>query len=287
MLQSIEIRRADAADAQACGKVTFEAFRALAGRHGFPPDFPSVEAAEVMIAGLLSAPTVDGFVAELDGHVVGCVFVDLAAPVAGVGPIAVSPSLQAGGVGRRLMKAALGRAETAGLGGVRLAQAAYNNASLSLYASLGFRARAPLSAMQGSPPTFEIEGHHVRRAEEDDIAACGALARFVIGFDRDGDLRAAVEAKRAMVVEARGGIAGYTTGIGFGGHAVTEDDQGLKALICAAPSFPGPGFLLPTQNAAVLDWCLQHGLRIVMQMTYMSTGLYSEPNGGWLPSILR
>ena len=57
-------------------------------------------------------------------------------------------------------------------------------------------------------------------------------------------------------------------------------------LIGAAPAFPGPGFLLPTRNHEILEWCLDRGLRLVMQMTLMTVGLYSEPAGAYLPSIL-
>ena len=43
----------------------------------------------------------------------------------------------------------------------------------------------------------------------------------------------------------------------------------LKALIGAAPEFPGPGFLLPARNAEVLRWCLDHDLRLVHQTIMM------------------
>jgi hypothetical protein len=88
------------------------------------------------------------------------------------------------------------------------------------------------------------------------------------------------------VVEYAGRITGYATMIGFFGHAVAEGNDDLKALIGAAPAFPGPGFLLPTRNSHMLRWCLAHGLRVVQPMTLMSTGLYNEPAGAWLPSIL-
>ncbi len=35
-----------------------------------------------------------------------------------------------------------------------------------------------------------------------------------------------------------------------------------------------------------LAWCLDHGLRIVQLMTLMTLGLYNEPAGAYLPSIL-
>ena len=44
----------------------------------------------------------------------------------------------------------------------------------------------------------------------------------------------------AGVVERGGRITGYTTGIAFFAHAVTETNEDMKAPIGAAPAFPGP-----------------------------------------------
>jgi hypothetical protein len=35
-----------------------------------------------------------------------------------------------------------------------------------------------------------------------------------------------------------------------------------------------------------MRWCLENGLRIVQPLTLMSKGLYQEPRGAFLPSIL-
>ena len=69
-------------------------------------------------------------------------------------------------------------------------------------------------------------------------------------------------------------------------HAVAETNQGLKALIGAATAFPGGGFLLPTRNGELFRWCLENQMRPVHQMTLMTTGLYNEPSGAYLPSVL-
>ena len=74
--------------------------------------------------------------------------------------------------------------------------------------------------------------------------------------------------------------------LGFFGHAVAKGNEDLKALIGAAPAFPGPGFLLPTRNSELLRWCLEKGLRVVQPMTLMSMGLYNEPDGAFLPSVV-
>jgi len=119
-----------------------------------------------------------------------------------------------------------------------------------------------------------------------DIAACNLICRQVHGFDRDAELRDALDQKTASVVEHLGRIAGYTTGIAFFAHTVADTNNGLMALIGAAPEFGGPGFLLPTRNHEVFDGCLRAGLKLVYQMTLMTIGLYQEPEGAYLPSVL-
>jgi hypothetical protein len=60
----------------------------------------------------------------------------------------------------------------------------------------------------------------------------------------------------------------------------------MQALLASVESFAGPGILVPSRNSVLLRWCLQNGLRVVQPMTLMSAGLYSEPAGAWLPSVL-
>jgi hypothetical protein len=101
-----------------------------------------------------------------------------------------------------------------------------------------------------------------------------------------GELSDAIGMGTATVVLRDGEIAGYATGIGYGMHAVAEDLGDLQALIGSAERFLGLGFLLPSRDAAMLRWCLEHGLRIVQQSTLMTMGLYNEPSARWLPSVV-
>jgi hypothetical protein len=119
-----------------------------------------------------------------------------------------------------------------------------------------------------------------------DLAACKKICLQIHGFDRLGELRDAIEQKTAAVVEHLGCITGYTTGIAFFGHSVALTNQDLMALIGAATEFGGPGFLLPTRNHEAFKWCLEGGLRLVFQMTLMTVGLYNDPAGAYMPSVL-
>jgi hypothetical protein len=106
------------------------------------------------------------------------------------------------------------------------------------------------------------------------------------GHERRVAVTEAISQGVATVCESNGRITGYTTIVGFLGHTVGESNDDVMALIGAAREFQGPGFLLPTRNSELLRWCLKHGLRIVMPMTLMSTGLYNIPGGPFLPSVI-
>jgi len=273
-------------DARSCGVICYEAFKTIANQHNFPPDFPSPEAAVEVLSMLLGHPGFHAVVAEIDGRVVGSNFLDERSTIAGLGPITVEPSGQNSGVGRQLMEAMLERAEQRRHPGVRLVQSAYHNRSLSLYAKLGFVIREPLALMQGTPFKASIPGYTVRPATMEDVHACNRVCSRVHGHDRSGELRDAIQHGMATVVEHDGRITGYATAVGFFAHVVGESNAEVKALIGAAPAYMGPGFLLPTRNSELFRWCLERGLRVGQAMTLMSTGLYNEPAGACLPSIL-
>jgi predicted N-acetyltransferase YhbS len=282
----MNIRGASEADAQMCGRILYEAFNSLAEQHGFPPDFPSAEVATGVVSMLIGAPGFYGVAAEEAGKIVGSNFMDERSPIFGIGPISVAPEVQNHAIGRHLMCAVLDRAKAQKAAGIRLVQAGYHNRSLCLYTKLGFVTREPLSLMQGPRLKAEFASYDVRPAEERDVEGCNKLCLEVHGFDRDRELRDAIRARSASVVEHLGEITGYATGIGIFSHAVARTNHDLKALIGAATEFMGAGFLLPTRNHDVFEWCLKCELKLVYQMTLMSTGLYNEPAGAYLPSIL-
>jgi predicted N-acetyltransferase YhbS len=274
-------------DAAACGVIDFEAFKSISSQHGFPWDFPSVEVATAVVTMLLSNPGFYSVVAEIDGKVVGSNFLDERNPIAGIGPISVDPAVQNQTIGRQLMQAVMDRAVARKFAGVRLVQAAYHNRSLCLYTKLGFETREPLSKMDGPPIGKRIAGYDVRRAVESDLRACDELCVRVHGHDRSGELRDGLNAGTALVVERSGRIAGYASDVAVFSHAVGETNDDIIALIAAASDLTSKsGFLLPTRSGELFRWCLNNGLRLVHQMTLMTTGLYAEPSGAYLPSVL-
>jgi predicted N-acetyltransferase YhbS len=283
---NLKLRPGTREDAAACGVIDFEAFKSISSQHNFPWDFPSVEVATAVTTALLSNPGFYVVVAELDGKIVGSNFLDERNPISGVGPISIDPTVQNQTIGRQLMLAVMERSTQRGFAGIRLVQSAYHNRSLCLYTKLGFDTHEPLSKMFGTPPKIKFAGYEVRPATEADLGACNELCRQIHGHDRGGELRDAIKQGTAKVVEHLGRITGYATDIAFFAHAVGATDQDIKALIAAAPEIGGGGFLLPTRNSELFRWCLQNGLRLEQQMTLMTIGLYNEPAGAWLPSVL-
>jgi predicted N-acetyltransferase YhbS len=283
---TVSIRKARETDAGECGRIIHAAFAAIADQHNFPRDFPSTEVASGLASMFNAHPRFYGIVAEEDGRIVGSNFLDERSSIAGVGPIAVDPAGQNRGLGGRLMQDVLDRAARQQAAGVRLLQAGYHNRSLCLYTKLGFRTREPVSLLQGKPIGQTFAGYEVRPATAADVAACNQICHRVHGFDRAGELREAIEQNTASVVEHLGRITGYTTGIAFFGQSVAETNCDLMALIGAAPEFGGPGLLLPTRNHEVFSYCLGAGLKLVFQMTLMTVGLYNEPAGAYMPSVL-
>ncbi|WP_228486506.1 GNAT family N-acetyltransferase [Paludibaculum fermentans] len=284
--QDVTIRLAAREDAPACGAICFEAFAKINAAHGFPCDFPSPEVPKGLLSALFSSPDFYCVVAEVEGRLVGSNCMDERAVIAGIGPITVDPGVQNLGVGGKLMQAALERASGRGAAGVRLVQAAFHNRSFSLYTRLGFDIQEPLACLQGRPVERHVPGCEVRPAQTADLDACNELSRRVHGFDRGRDLAQAIREQTALVVERAGRITGYASSLAFFGHTTAETNVDLQALIASKDSFGGPGLLVPTRNSALLRWCLNNGLRVVQPMNLMSLGLYNEPAGAWLPSIM-
>lgn len=285
-------------DADKVGKIIFEAFSAVANKHSFPPDFPSVDVARGLAFSLLSNPRFYSIVAEDNtsnggedkNSIVGSNFLDERSNiVAGVGPLTIDPKYQNKGTGRQLMINVLERAKNKNFPAIRLLQASYHSRSLALYATLGFEVREPISNMQGKPIQEAIPGRSVRAATESDTESCNTICKTVHGHDRNGELQDSIKQGSAKVVLHENKITGYTCGLTFFNHSVGLTNDDLKALISSATnddSYGGPGILIPSRNTQLFRWCLNNGLRLVQQLTLMTIGLYNEPAGSYMPSIL-
>jgi predicted N-acetyltransferase YhbS len=284
--KNITIRPAVPEDSPACGQICYDAFSTINLAHGFPCDFPGPEVTIGILSMVFSAPGFYCIVAESEGRIVGSNCLDERSIISGIGPLTIDPKAQSRGIGRELMRAVMVRANEKNAAGIRLVQAAFHNRSLSLYAGLGFDVREPLSCMQGRTTQRSIPGCNVRPAQSADVEACDALSRRVHGFDRSTELQQAIQQGTASVVNREGRITGYATSLALFGHATAETNSDLQALIASVEIFGSSGILVPSRNSPLFQWCLSNGLRVVQPMTLMSVGLYTEPSGAWLPSIL-
>jgi predicted N-acetyltransferase YhbS len=287
-MNTITIRPATPADAKEVGRILFDAFGCIANAHRFPLDFPVPEAAAGLAEMVVNHPGYFGVVAERDGKVVGSNFLDERDAVAAVGPITVDPAAQGGGVGRALMQAVLGRAVSQSHKSVRLVQDAFNTASMSLYASLGFEAKEPLALMQGRPNGVPKNGD-VSPIALADIDACAALCRAVHGFDRSNELADAIPRFQPMLLRREGQVVAYASAphFWFLNHGIAASEQDMFDLLAGIAALRSEPLmlLLPIRQAAFHRWCLQYGMRMLKPMTLMTIGDYQQPAGCFYPSV--
>jgi predicted N-acetyltransferase YhbS len=270
--------------------ICFKAFRDVQTRHNQPVDFPSEEVAAHVIGMLTSVPGFYGVAALRGGKVIGSNFLSLLDPVAAVGPITVDPTAQSGGVGRALMLDVLEQARRRGVASVRLMQEAYNRASLSLYASLGFEQREALAMMEPGhdSPVASAHDPQVRPMTEGDLPAVEDLSRRIYRSSRHGDAAFALSAGfPAFVRERSGHISGYLIP-GMLGHTVaaTNDDV-LTILRTAVRPLPAPfsRVFVPLSNGPLFQALLADGWRVQKVFNLMTVGPYERPTGTWMPSI--
>lgn len=291
---SIRLRPGVIDDAKEVGKIIYEAFSAIADKHGFPREFPTIDIGINVATLFLSNPRFYSVIAEdtdgIGNKIVGSNFLDeRSALVAGVGPITIDPKSQNKGIGRQLMGNVMQRARSKNYPAIRLLQASYHNRSLALYTSLGFDVREPISTLQGKPIQVVIPGRTVRLATKSDLDSCNAICRAIHGHDRNGELRDSVNQGVAKVVLHGEKITGYTSGLTYFNHTVGFTNDDLKALIASettTDSYGGPGILIPTRNAELFRWCIANKLKLIHQLTLMTIGMYNEPSGYYMPSIL-
>ena len=282
------IRSIRQVDAETCGKIGFQAHKAISSAHGYPSEQPSFEFAVGMIRTLLANPNSWGALAERDGKILGSIFLHVfpPSPVAAIGPLTVDPSAQ-GGIGRALMEASLIEARKRGYEQVRLVQSPSHLRPFVLYTKCGFTLREPLFLMHGNAvPNILGKKHDVRAARSEDISACNEICKSVHGFSREMELRRAIDEGVASInIDDTGNINGYAAGIGFLGHAVAKTNEVLKALVANASAILGPGFFVPGRNSDLLRWLLDIGFHILWPANLMTVGNYQDPTAPFLPSI--
>ena len=281
----IQIRPMKVEDVETCGRICYEAFKDIAEGHNFRPDIPAAQVGIDLMRMLVDSPHSFSVVAERNGEVIGSNHLAEHDTIRAVGPITVDPAAQAKGAGRMLMEAVIERGK--GSAGIRLVQDAFNTASLSLYASLGFDVKEPLALIEGELKGDVPPGVTVRRIEEQDYEACADLCRKIHGFDRLNELKTMPPFLTSFVALRDGRLTAYASAPHFWplNHAVAETEEDMQSLLLGAGNFSPISFLLPTRQTNLFRWSLKHGLRVIKPLTLMAMGEYHEPRGCYLPSV--
>ncbi|NJM62037.1 MAG: GNAT family N-acetyltransferase [Oscillatoriales cyanobacterium RU_3_3] len=284
---NVALRRATASDIDACARINYEAFKDISDRHQFPTDFPTLEFSNYIIGLFVESPQFFDIVAESEGAVVGCAFMDERNPIRGIGPVSVDRTFQGRGAGRAMMKALLERGQNAR--GLRLVHESFNMASLSLYASEGFEVKEPFVLLEGKFRSRPESGVEVRPMASEDVGECAALCEKLYGCDRTCDIELALDADDPFVACKDGRIVAYTCAISAINHSVGETEADMQALLLGATALSAAervSFHLPVRYASLFRWCLQEGLRALKPMSVMSVGDYRQPQGCYFPSFV-
>jgi ribosomal protein S18 acetylase RimI-like enzyme len=269
------------------GRICYEAFKDIADRHGFAPDFPSVQVARKTIGMLIEREDIYGVAVTVNRELAGSNYLSLTDPVAGVGPITVDCAFQGRDLGRSLMQDVIDHARRNNITRVRLLQDTFNTASLSLYASLGFEVKHAVAEMRFNAAVKADTT--VRPVQAGDIDALDALCQKNYKASRRNELGAAVRAELSPVLRERGGrVTGYLIP-GIFGHGVAETPDDAVALATqAARLIPHEiaRSLCPLDDGPLFRAFLNAGCRTVKMMNLMAMGPYEAPDSVWMPSIL-
>jgi ribosomal protein S18 acetylase RimI-like enzyme len=283
----VQLVTAEAQHVSELGRICYEAFKDIADRHGFTPDFPSVQYARTVVGMLVERKDSYGVAAIVNGELAGSNYLSLTDAVAGVGPITVDCTFQGRDLGRALMQDVIDYARRNNITRVRLLQDAFNTASISLYASLGFDVKHAVAEIHLNAAVKADAT--VRPVHDGDIAVLDAICQKNYKTSRKNELAAAVRAGLSPVLRERGGrFTGYLIP-GLFGHGVAETTDDAVALATqAARLIPHDRArsLCPLDDGSLFRAFLKAGCRTVKMLNLMAMGPYEAPSSVWMPSIL-
>jgi ribosomal protein S18 acetylase RimI-like enzyme len=292
----IQLIKPTPAHAPQIARILFDAFNSVCITHGHPTDFPSQDLALQVANMLISRPDFLGTLAidssrgvpsgtGVAPEVLGSNFAMVGDQVAGIGPITVDPACQSKGIGKLLMQEILSQCRAQGFTQIRLIQDAFNRASISLYARLGFVVQEPIAdilTLPGAAPDPTI-----RPATLADIPALDALYQSHTGLSRKTELTVALQSTFPVLLRQRQSqITGYLIATIFGhGIAQTPDDALALAGQLANLAPEGNHFFVPLRNAELFQKALNLHMRTEKIMNLMTIGPYTPPTATWIPSI--
>lgn len=280
----IKLRTVQPSDIAECGRILYLSFKGIADQHGYRPELPNLEYALRTAASCVYHHSTEGHVAELDGQMVGSIFIDKRDKIFGIGPVSVDTNIQGKGIGRKMMEEVINNGRD-GLG-IRLCQDSFNARSISLYAALGLDVREPLAFLEGNIRGEIPSDVKIRPLKKKDLIPCADLCQKVHGIIRTNELKDSLKSGAGFVLIRDGQITAYTSGVAYWGHGVAEDENEMKLLLMGVQQALGTelSFVVPTRQTGLFRWCLDQGMDMIKPMTLMGMGFYQEPRGCFFTS---
>lgn len=179
---------------------------------------------------------------ERTGRIVGSCFYHPRATHFSIGIVNVHPAYFGKGVGRRMLRAVIEKADAEGKP-LRLVSSALNLDSFSLYTRAGFVPRQVFQDMVLTVPESGLSGitinERVRAASTDDIPAMVALERDISGIGRERDYRYFLQNAegiwRVFVLQSEsGGLDGFLVSGTMLGPGVSRTEADARELFYAA-----------------------------------------------------
>ncbi len=271
-----------------CGRIIHSAYTGVAKAHGFRSHSPVLEPAMQLAENFIQHPGIWGVGAEIDGQLVGSIFLDERDTIRGAGPLTVDPAVRCRGIGRLLMQTMIERGKEAP--GIRLLSDTFLMLNIGLYTQLGFNTQEQTMLIEGRPEAEVPANVTIRPLTEGDLDACDGLCHKIHGFNRHHELADACKGLAPFVAEREGRIVAYasSTTVPLLNHGVAETEADMCALFAGASKATGEptGLLLPARQAGLMRWCMAAGMRLIVPMTLMTMGEYQEPAGCYFPSVL-
>ena len=258
------VRPLEAADIDPVLHLSVEAFEDLNRRLGEPPEPPGpIAAGRVRMRRLLDSDPEGAWVAERDGHVVGCSLGILRDGLWGLSLLVVTPEAQSAGVGREL----LARAWEYGRGARGwIVLASRDPRALRSYARLGLRLHPALAA-RGRPRRV-ARPPEVRPGTPEDLPMTAEVDLAVRGAAHGEDLVALLESGGELLVLPERGYAVVRDGAIR--LLAARDDDGAVALLRGCLAAAGAReasveWITSAQSWAVAP-CLEAGLKLRMDL---------------------
>ena len=203
------IRDMTKADIDRVGEILYEGFSGVASKYGYPPVMQGVQDGKAWAWAMCHYVSSEGIVAEVDGRVVGVVFLNKRGDVGGGGPMAIDPAFQGKTIAPQLMTVFLERCKS--LSSIRVVQEAFNTTSFSFQYAYNFVPVADLldlllNGRARQNPELHGDVSELTAQNLDEVCVYD-LSRS--RFDRRTDLAYCIRWGKVLVYRDAGAICGY------------------------------------------------------------------------------